>query len=513
MSRRSGFSSHRRLVRKRRASKLHKVRPSETDTISNQVERVRPRDVAELPVDVPVIPVIEVLPLPSSVPTPLPMQPPTLPIASSTTQSSVGTIAGTPAPAEAPAKTQKAQCTPSPTRSLAPSATWTTCPYEVHDGKVNPDVRTIPDSPAVVDMTQSTLYNAIAYALQKASVYSQNAATFIDTWFLSPNTAMRPNMNFGQQVRGPGADHQIGTFTGILDLRGLVKVVNAIQLLKVTQSVDWTSAREQAMKSWMNQYISWLQTSELGKETASKANNHVSFLVNQLTAAKMYTGDTAGATAALKDYFSNQFLDQIAASGEQPFEAVRTRPYHYRCFNLEAMITNAKLGDQLGLNFWNTKSKYGATIQTALDYTMGLDPKGEDVSDIFPHVAAVAAVYGDPKGKYATFLKNKAVNYKSQPYYFYDQTSALSTAPAANGKHSRALFESLLPVEFSSITALLTHSLDAVKEFPIPFTCPAVFDHEQQTELDDGIFVTCDQLKPFYELPIPPWVSDDTPTP
>ena len=54
----------------------------------------------------------------------------------------------------------------------------------------------------------------------------------------------------------------------------------------------------------------------------------------------MYVGDTKGATTTLSSYFKKQFLDQIAASGEQPFEAVRTRPYHYRAFNLEAMIVS-----------------------------------------------------------------------------------------------------------------------------------------------------------------------------
>jgi hypothetical protein len=57
-------------------------------------------------------------------------------------------------------------------------------------------------------------------------------------------------------------------------------------------------------------------------------------------ATKVLAGDVSGATAAAQDYFSHQFLDQVAASGEQPFEAVRTRPFHYRCFNLEAMIVS-----------------------------------------------------------------------------------------------------------------------------------------------------------------------------
>lgn len=47
-----------------------------------------------------------------------------------------------------------------------------------------------------------------------------------------------------------------------------------------------------------------------------------------------------GARAVLQSYFANQFQEQIIASGEQPLEAVRTRPFHYRCFNLEAIIVS-----------------------------------------------------------------------------------------------------------------------------------------------------------------------------
>jgi hypothetical protein len=38
---------------------------------------------------------------------------------------------------------------------------------------------------------------------------------------------------------------------------------------------------------------------------------------------------------------------------------------------------------------------------------------------------------------------------------------------------------------------------------PIPFECPAAFLVTQEVEIDNGIFVTCDELKPFYEIPIP----------
>jgi hypothetical protein len=58
---------------------------------------------------------------------------------------------------------------------------------------------------------------------------------------------------------------------------------------------------------------------------------------------KLLVDDIAGAKDALNHFFSTQFLDHIASSGEQPFEAVRTKPLHYRCFNLEAIIVRKAL--------------------------------------------------------------------------------------------------------------------------------------------------------------------------
>jgi hypothetical protein len=69
-------------------------------------------------------------------------------------------------------------------------------------------------------------------------------------------------------------------------------------------------------------------------------SNHATYFYVQVAAVKLLADDGPGAQDALNRYFSNQFMDHIAASGEQPFEAVRANPYHYRCFNLEAMIVS-----------------------------------------------------------------------------------------------------------------------------------------------------------------------------
>ncbi|KJA25740.1 hypothetical protein HYPSUDRAFT_37189 [Hypholoma sublateritium FD-334 SS-4] len=384
------------------------------------------------------------------------------------------------APAKAAAKPTKTSCTPTPTKALAPSATWTTCPYVGRDGQVNPDVRDLNGPDAINDASQAVIYNAIAYALEGTSTYSKNVANLINTFFLAPDTKMNPNMNFGQIVRGPGPDGVSGTFTGILDLRGIVKIINGIAIIKAAGSPDWTQVFEQQMKAWLTDYVNWLKTSSIGQITASRPNNHGTFYTSQVAAAKMSSGDQQGAALDLQAFFAGPFLDQVAQSGEQPFEAIRTRPYHYRNFNLEALITNAKLGDQIGLNLWIRKSKYGATIQTALDFVLTLNPGNEDRSLVFPHVASVSAAYGDPTGKYAAFLRKNDPTYQSKPYYFYDQPVAIPNSPAATkqGKRFSRKRDGTIP--------------------DIPFECPAVFQGVVKVEIANGVFVTCDELRPLY---------------
>lgn len=41
--------------------------------------------------------------------------------------------------------------------------------------------------------------------------------------------------------------------------------------------------------------------------------------------------------------------------------------------------------------------------------------------ELYPSVAAIASVYGDPDGKYAEFLKGVDLAYPAEPYFFWDQ--------------------------------------------------------------------------------------------
>ncbi|KAJ7169688.1 chondroitin AC/alginate lyase [Mycena filopes] len=409
-------------------------------------------------------------------------------------------VAGTASHPQAAAKTtsKTSSCTPSPTKSLAPTATWTTCPYAVHDGKVNPDVRTLNGPSAINGVSQSCILNAMAIPMSDTpSSFCESVVKSITTFFLNPATRMSPNMKFGQVVRGPDT-YEEGTFTGILDLRGIVYVVNAMRIMHATGNPCWTIQKAADMASWMGNYSNWLTTSSLGNSTESKANNHATFFYAQLAVTRLAMGDEAEALHAVQKYFSGQFLDQIACNGEQPFESVRTRPFHYRCFNLEAMVTLAKIGDELGLNCWTIKSKFGATIQTAVDYAMTVNPKGEDVTELGPHVAAIAAAYGDTKGKYVSFLKDKTPDYRQQMWWHSNQPEALKQAPVhQKGKREDA-----------------GDAQTGVAAVPFKFDCVGLLGKymgaDQRIQLDNNIWATCGDLEgPFmYGSTVTPLVAE-----
>lgn len=165
------------------------------------------------------------------------------------------------------------------------------------------------------------------------------------------------------------------------------------------------------------------------------------------------------------------------------------------------------------MDFWTKKTRDGATIQQALDFIMAQDPKKEAVSQIFPHMAAIAAAYGDPGKKYTNFLQAHHSDYKSDRYWLYDQVPALKMSPSRR----RGKRDGRRPLRWKR------QDLDDLEEYPdgdgiiappeaqngtasgedVTVECPEAFAGQNEIELDNGVFVTCDQVRPFY-VPLDP---------
>jgi hypothetical protein len=96
---------------------------------------------------------------------------------------------------------------------------------------------------------------------------------------------------------------------------------------------------------------------------------------------------------------------------------------------------NAKIGEYLGTNYWNTSTTKGGNIQKACDFLMTVTLNTTDgdgpIDEPYSSIVAVGSKYGDPNGKYSSFLANADPQYPAQPYFLWNQPFSDSGLPAA----------------------------------------------------------------------------------
>jgi Alginate lyase len=112
----------------------------------------------------------------------------------------------------------------------------------------------------------------------------------------------------------------------------------------------------------------------------------------ELAGFYMLTEDTAKANETIYDYLAHMYPQQISQDGNQPSETGHSVQGHRLSFNLEGIITLAKIGDEIGVDIWHRKTDQGATILTAVQYL--LSHNLGTGSEVWHLAAAVRAKYG-----------------------------------------------------------------------------------------------------------------------
>jgi hypothetical protein len=171
-------------------------------------------------------------------------------------------------------------------------------------------------------------------------------------------------MNFAQGIPGKSD----GTASGIIDGWRLICIVDSVHMLESSES--WTAADDIGMKAWFTDYLQWLRTSKPGQKEGMAANNHGVWYDAQTAAYAWFVGQNDLAKQIVEDAKKKRIDSQIEPDGTMPLELQRTKSLHYTVFNLEAFISLARVGKQVGSNLWDYTSTDGRSLKKAIFFAL-----------------------------------------------------------------------------------------------------------------------------------------------
>lgn len=85
---------------------------------------------------------------------------------------------------------------------------------------------------------------------------------------------MVPNMNYSQVVPDGVETKWEGSKMGVLDTHGLLTLLSATELVAQSNGSSWTTRDTYALRSWIDKYRKWMETSVLGRKEGEALNNH-----------------------------------------------------------------------------------------------------------------------------------------------------------------------------------------------------------------------------------------------
>jgi hypothetical protein len=93
--------------------------------------------------------------------------------------------------------------------------------YERREGQTNPEIYDLPDSTWIQVMIDDVFHCSMAYFFTGNEAYAQKATQRLRDWFLDEATAMRPNLNFANWVKG----------TSLNEIRGIIPISRSSGIL------------------------------------------------------------------------------------------------------------------------------------------------------------------------------------------------------------------------------------------------------------------------------------------
>jgi len=222
------------------------------------------------------------------------------------------------------------------------------------DGLTNPEWWMDYDRVPLEKLTQSVETLVLAYFFTEQQIYADRASLLLRVWFINPDTKMNPDLEFAQK----------STHVGVIDTRFLSRIIDCIGLLQYSGS--WTDHDQAGMVMWCRLFLNNVQK-RVDKGHMDSGHNIASWYHVQMTSLALYTEDTELAHRLLQR--TKARIDTaLNSSGGFKRELTRSRSLSYSCFHLFAMFNLASMGEHMGMDLWNFRTKDGRGLELAMDY-------------------------------------------------------------------------------------------------------------------------------------------------
>lgn len=210
-------------------------------------------------------------------------------------------------------------------------------------------------------------HHLLLYFLTDEKRYYESIKKRIYTYFINPDTAMNPNMNHGQMIKGV----HLGRGIGIIDFASSHTYV--LVLFKSLYDMGYIEdAFYFDFKKWISAFCYWLKYSDIGIEEKNAKNNHGTMYDLLLLVLYDFL-DEFDESKALIDAFIVQRVDvQFDQHGAMPKELERTKSKSYALMAFKAMndfikMTSKFKGSQLYVkDSYDVKIKH--TMELGFDY-------------------------------------------------------------------------------------------------------------------------------------------------
>jgi len=229
-------------------------------------------------------------------------------------------------------------------------------PYIRKDGEVNPEVRNYPDKENMPKLCENVYNLSLGYYFSGNEAYAVHAVKLINSWFLDSATAMNPNLNYGQAIKGITE----GRAEGLIDIRHFIFLLDGVSLLK--KSASFNEDKLKHLEIWFAHFLDWMQNNPIGKDELEAKNNHGVWYDATSLAIANFIGNKELANKIV-NRAADRLEEQMDEKGFFPLELARTTSLHYSTFILDAFTIIAQLSENTTINFWTLKTKSKKSLE------------------------------------------------------------------------------------------------------------------------------------------------------